>query len=362
MKSNTAKFAAVLAFFGVGMIAQGFIEASRAAMWQWSKTSASNAIADPTVNWAEGMPPGVVNDSARAMMARIAEWRDDLSGSLVTSGSSTAYTLTTNQGLPSPPNNGQAICFAPHATNGGAATLAADGGTAYPLQASLGVAASPASLIQGTPYCGSYNASSSAWILFGGVPTSVPLGAVLPYTGSIAPTSNFALPFGQAISRTTFAPYFALVGTTYGAGDGSTTFNLPDLRGRAIHGLDNMGGTAAGRIGTALSTDGGTINGQQIGSAGGSQSHAQTSAEMAVHNHGVNDPTHTHTATASPFGSNPTGGGFNGGNAGSISTGSTIAVTVNAASTGVSIQNAGSGNAMALVSPTMVLPYIVRVQ
>jgi microcystin-dependent protein len=105
---------------------------------------------------------------------------------------------------------------------------------------------------------------------------------VLDYTGSTVPTSNFALPFGQAISRTTFAAYFALVGTTYGAGDGSTTFNIPDLRGRVAAGQDNMGGSAAGRIGTALVTDGGTINGQTIGSTGGSQNHGQTTAELAA--------------------------------------------------------------------------------
>jgi len=44
--------------------------------WKWSRTASSNATADNTVNWAEGMAPSAVNDSARAMMARLAEWRD----------------------------------------------------------------------------------------------------------------------------------------------------------------------------------------------------------------------------------------------------------------------------------------------
>ena len=77
---------------------------------------------------------------------------------------------------------------------------------------------------------------------------SVPVGGLLPYLGAAAPNSSFALPFGQPINRTTYATLFALIGTTFGAGDGTTTFNLPDLRGRAVFGRDNMGGAAASRI------------------------------------------------------------------------------------------------------------------
>lgn len=75
----------------------------------------------------------------------------------------------------------------------------------------------------------------------------IPTGAVIPFAGSAAPT-GWILCFGQAISRATFAALFALIGTTYGVGDGTTTFNLPDLRGRVAAGLDNMGGTAANRF------------------------------------------------------------------------------------------------------------------
>lgn len=61
----------------------------------------------------------------------------------------------------------------------------------------------------------------------------VPVGVVLPYAGTTAPTSLYLICDGSAVSRTTYADLFALIGTTYGAGDGSTTFNLPDMRGRA---------------------------------------------------------------------------------------------------------------------------------
>jgi len=60
----------------------------------------------------------------------------------------------------------------------------------------------------------------------------VPPGVVLPFAGTSAP-AGFLLCGGQAVSRATYAALFAAIGTTFGAGDGSTTFNLPDLRGRA---------------------------------------------------------------------------------------------------------------------------------
>ena len=67
------------------------------SFWKWSRSASSNATADGSINWAEGMAPSAVNDSARAMMAAAAKFRDDISGSLGTSGTSTAYTVSSNQ-------------------------------------------------------------------------------------------------------------------------------------------------------------------------------------------------------------------------------------------------------------------------
>jgi len=75
----------------------------------------------------------------------------------------------------------------------------------------------------------------------------VPIGTVLSYAGSTAPT-NFMIADGSEISRTTFSALFNIIGTTYGAGDGSTTFNLPDLsdsfvRGKTTGTPGSTGGT-----------------------------------------------------------------------------------------------------------------------
>ena len=102
-------------------------------------------------------------------------------------------------------------------------------------------------------------------------------------TAATNPPPQWYLCYGQAISRTTYAALFAVIGTAFGAGDGSTTFNLPDCRGRTLAGLDNMGGTAAGRL-----------NGYTaVGVSGGEQTHTLSVGELASHNH--SDSGHYHT-------------------------------------------------------------------
>jgi microcystin-dependent protein len=107
-----------------------------------------------------------------------------------------------------------------------------------------------------------------------------PVGAVIDYAGATAP-SGWLLCFGQAISRTTYAELFAVLGTTYGTGDGSTTFNIPDLRGRVIAGQDDMGGSSANR----LTNQTGGLDGDTLGATGGSETHTITEAQLAAHTH-----------------------------------------------------------------------------
>ncbi len=76
----------------------------------------------------------------------------------------------------------------------------------------------------------------------------MPVGCVIPFAGAAAPT-GWLLCQGQAISRTTYAQLFSVIGTTYGSGDGKTTFNLPDMRGRVAVGSDaNSTGAKAGDV------------------------------------------------------------------------------------------------------------------
>lgn len=76
---------------------------------------------------------------------------------------------------------------------------------------------------------------------------AIPTGVIFPFTSSTIPT-GWLLCDGSAVLRTLYYQLFDVIGTTYGAGNGTTTFNLPDLRGRVIAGRDNMGGTAANNL------------------------------------------------------------------------------------------------------------------
>lgn len=237
------------------------------ALFSWSQTAAANATADSTINYSEGQAPSSLNDSARAAMAAVAKYRDDISGAIVTGGSSTAYTLSSFSNFDTLAHlGGQMIAFTPHATNGATVTLNVDSLGAKPLRSSPNVELLAGTIVQGTPYMALYNNSDGAFYLqgfLGANPYNIPLGAGLEFWGTTAPNSSFAFPYGQAISRTTYATLFALTSTTYGTGDGSTTFNLPDCRGRVVAGKDDMGGSAAGRLvgsgitGTTLGANGG---------------------------------------------------------------------------------------------------------
>ena len=93
--------------------------------------------------------------------------------------------------------------------------------------------------------------------------SSIPAGILAPFAGSTAP-DGWLLCDGSAVSRTTYSSLFAVIATTYGVGDGSTTFTLPDLRGRMALGLDNMGGTSRDIVTAATADTLGAETGEEM--------------------------------------------------------------------------------------------------
>jgi microcystin-dependent protein len=182
-----------------------------------------------------------------------------------------------------------------------------------------------------------------------------PTGAVIAFAGSSAP-SGWLLCFGQTVSRTTYATLFAVLSTTYNTGgEAGTDFRLPDLRGRTVAGIDNMGGTDAGRIDIANSS--GTVVGSQYVTLTSAQSgvpahsHPAVSGEAGSHSHGYVQPYNTSGQTTP-------GGGYymfydRGAQTDSAGVHShTITVNNNTA--------ANAASAHSVMQPTMVLNYIIK--
>lgn len=129
----------------------------------------------------------------------------------------------------------------------------------------------------------------------------VPPGATFGYAGATLPT-GYLWCDGTAVSRTTYARLFTAIGTTFGAGDGATTFNLPDMNGRMLVYRDRTG---AGRITTA----GSAVDGATLGATGGAQNVTLVANNIPLHTHTFSwsgttsgasaDHTHTFSGTTS---------------------------------------------------------------
>tara|TARA_R100000951_G_scaffold7417_1_gene7077 strand:+ start:9431 stop:10393 length:963 start_codon:yes stop_codon:yes gene_type:complete len=170
--------------------------------------------------------------------------------------------------------------------------------------------------------------------------TAAPSALVSPYAGSTAP-SGWLLCDGSAVSRNAYAALYAIVSDTYGAGNGTTTFNLPDLRGRSVFGLDNMGGTAASLVTSGISG----IDGTTLGATGGDES----------------SQAHTHTATQDPHShSMPSTFGSFGGGANNIpaSLGGS-ATTTGEETPAITVTSYGDGGSENM-PPAMLLNWIIK--
>lgn len=204
-----------------------------------------------------------------------------LSDYVVDTGSANSYAIAPSPAI-SAYSNGQRFVFKVANTNTGTAVLAVNGLSSTAILRSNGfsglgngdllagqiveVVKSPGGFELLTPPAG------------GGMPT----GSMQMYAGSTAP-SGWLLCDASAVSRSTYGALFALIGTTYGSGDGSTTFNVPDMRGRVPVGVGT--GTGGGSSGTGLPSGGSALTAVSRGTWKGEETHVLTTAEMASHSH-----------------------------------------------------------------------------
>ena len=230
----------------------------------WNENDTNNNQPAPD-GAPEGMSPSGVNDTIRAVMGALKRWFN-WSSPKVTAGSATAYTLTYGV-APGALIDGTTHVVQFHAGNGPGATLNVNGLGAKPLYAYSAGAwyqAPPAFFDVATVCRVVYDAGTGAYRLL--MPGAAPTGTVVPFAGAVAP-AGYLLAFGQAVSRTSYPGLFAVIGGTYGSGDGSTTFNLPDLRGLVVAGKDNMGGLNANRLSSVMAST-------TLGAGGGTETHA----------------------------------------------------------------------------------------
>jgi microcystin-dependent protein len=213
-------------------------------------------------------------------------------------------------------------------------------------------------LIAGTPYVAIYNSSDAVFYLQGnaGGTYGVPLGGGMHYFGTTAPSSAFVFPTGQAISRAAFPACFSLFGTTYGSGDGTTTFNVPDLRGRV---LAMKEATA-----TRLTTAGGGVDGGTLGAVGGSEAMTILTANLPAYTPaGTNSITITTGTNGAPLTISSGGGslGFAGGaNANGNLFGGPGGITITSGFTGTPAPGQIS-TPTKNVQPTLVSNFILRI-
>ena len=158
-----------------------------------------------------------------------------------------------------------------------------------------------------------------------GLTATFPVGFMAMFAGSSAPTS-WLLCQGQAVSRSTYSALFAVIGTLYGGGDGTTTFNLPNLSGRAPVGS----GTASGATGATAKI---------LGSKAGAETITLTEAQLPSHNHAL--PHYTRTM-------------------GHGSIYYTMSIDPALSAQTINTSNVGSGAAITVLNPYTAVNFIIR--
>ena len=135
--------------------------------------------------------------------------------------------------------------------------------------------------------------------------TTTPVGTIQSYAGTTAPPGWLMCNTSTAISRTTYAALFQVIGITFGSGNGTTTFNIPDLRGRFLRGTDNMGGIGA----AGTDPDAGSRSALNAGGNAGNNVGSLQGDQFASHTHPVAAEPNSATTNGSKTYANPAGPG-----------------------------------------------------
>lgn len=186
----------------------------------------------------------------------------------------------------------------------------------------------------------------------------IPPGTIVMTGRSTAP-SGWLICNGDAVDRTLYAQLFAAIGETFGVGDGTTTFNLPDMRGRVAAGVG--AGTGGGASGTGAVSGGTALATVALAEWFGVNAVTLSESQIPTHTHSVTDPGHAHHVAM-------TGGNGSGSstptvlrdNNGDGATGSTASDAAQATTTGITVGNTGGGGEHTNMQPTVGLNFIIR--
>jgi len=201
----------------------------------------------------------------------------------------------------------------------------------------------PGSAGQNTQVMSTNGAGTLSWA------TVPPPGSVLSFAGTSMPVGYF-LCDGSAKSRTTYSALFAVIGTTFGSGDGSTTFNVPDARSRQTVGVGVIGA---------------------LGATGGASTATLAVGNLPAHTHAITDPGHKHWMSGAPRDDNNfSGGGTNGQMYGTVADASSYSAddpnysygrNVKSSTTGITgTQSTGSGTSFSIRDPYIALNMIIK--
>lgn len=286
------------------------------SLYAWSQTAADNGNSDATINWLEGQDPDTVNDSARAMMRRVAQFLADLAPTRFSTGFGNAYAVT-SQAAGANFRNGEIVSFIASFTNTGTATLNVNARGAKPLRAFTGVALKSGEIRNGQLVTAFFYAGADEWLVINsganvnamteGLLTQSIVGR-LPRVGdpvlSFAPTPRQGhirlTETVQAVLKSAWPELDSWAsGLSYPWGSTATHFNLPPAAGYFLR----------------FAASNATIDGQGPRTAGSVQadaikSHVHNLAahthSLAAHTHGFGDLTaattlagaHVHAITA----------------------------------------------------------------